>query len=173
VCARCGGRRFTDEVLQHRVEGLTIADIDDLTIADALERLEDRAIRKALNHLDRVGLGYLRLGQPLTTLSGGECQRVKIARELHDAAEPSLYVLDEPTTGLHLRDIDTLVEVLFRLVDRGHSVVVIEHNLDVIRRADWIVDLGPGAGRHGGRVLYEGPVSGMRGTATSRALGQD
>jgi excinuclease UvrABC ATPase subunit len=173
VCARCGGRRFTDEVLQHRVEGLTIADIDDLTIADALECLEDRAIRKALNHLDRVGLGYLRLGQPLTTLSGGECQRVKIARELHDAAEPSLYVLDEPTTGLHLRDIDTLVEVLFQLVDRGHTVVVIEHNLDVIRRADWIVDLGPGAGRHGGRVLYEGPVSGMRGTATSRALGQD
>jgi excinuclease ABC A subunit len=172
VCETCGGRRFTAEALRHRVEGLTIADVDDLTIADALQRLPDPAIRKALRGLDRVGLGYLRLGQPLTTLSGGECQRVKIAKELRDAAGPSLYVLDEPTTGLHLRDIDTLVEVLFQLVDGGHTVVVIEHNLDVIRRADWIVDLGPGAGRHGGRVLYEGPVADMRGTATSRALGQ-
>ena len=119
-----------------------------------------------------MGLGYLRLGQPLSTLSGGECQRVKIARELRDADEPTLYVLDEPTTGLHLRDIDTLLEVLDRLVDGGHTVVVIEHNLDVIRRADWLIDLGPGPGRHGGRVLYQGPVADMRGTATSRALGQ-
>jgi excinuclease UvrABC ATPase subunit len=173
VCETCGGRRFTAEALRHRVEGLSIADVDDLTISDALQRLPDPAIRKALHGLERVGLGYLRLGQPLTTLSGGECQRVKIAKELRDAAEPTLYVLDEPTTGLHLRDIDTLVEVLFQLVEGGHTVVVIEHNLDVIRRADWIIDLGPGAGRHGGRILYEGPVAGMRGTATSRALGQD
>ncbi|MQM25895.1 ATP-binding cassette domain-containing protein [Glycomyces albidus] len=172
VCETCGGRRFTAEALRHRVDGLTIADVDDLTIADALQRLPDPAIRKALRGLERVGLGYLRLGQPLTTLSGGECQRVKIAKELRDAAEPTLYVLDEPTTGLHLRDIDTLVEVLFQLVDGGHTVVVIEHNLDVIRRADWIVDMGPGAGRHGGRILYEGPVADMRGTATARALGQ-
>jgi excinuclease UvrABC ATPase subunit len=172
VCETCGGRRFTEEALRHRVDGLTIADVADLTIADAMQRLADPAIRKALGELDRVGLGYLRLGQPLTTLSGGECQRVKIARELREAVEPSLYVLDEPTTGLHLRDIGTLMEVLSRLVDGGHTVVVIEHNLDVIRRADWIVDLGPGAGRHGGRVLYEGPVAGLRGTATARALGQ-
>jgi excinuclease UvrABC ATPase subunit len=172
VCETCGGRRFTEAALRHRVDGLTIADIDDLTISDALQRLADPAIRRSLHHLDRVGLGYLRLGQPLTTLSGGECQRVKIARELREAPEPSLYVLDEPTTGLHLRDIDTLVQVLFQVVEGGHTVVVIEHNLDVIRRADWIVDLGPGAGRHGGRVLYEGPVAGLRGTATARALGQ-
>jgi excinuclease UvrABC ATPase subunit len=172
VCETCGGRRFTEEALRHRVDGLTIADVADLTIADAMQRLADPAIRKALGELDRVGLGYLRLGQQLTTLSGGECQRVKIARELREAVEPSLYVLDEPTTGLHLRDIGTLMEVLSRLVEGGHTVVVIEHNLDVIRRADWIVDLGPGAGRHGGRVLYEGPVAGLRGTATARALGQ-
>ncbi|MEU5872143.1 excinuclease ABC subunit UvrA [Glycomyces sp. NPDC047369] len=173
VCEACGGRRFTDEALRHRVEGLTIADVADLTIAEALHRFADPSIRRALHHLDRVGLGYLRLGQPLTTLSGGECQRVKIARELREAAGPSVYVLDEPTTGLHLRDIDMLMAVLFQLVDAGHTVVVIEHHLDVMRRADWVVDLGPGAGRHGGRVLYEGPVAGMRGTATARALGQD
>jgi excinuclease UvrABC ATPase subunit len=173
VCPACEGRRFTEAALRHRVDGLTIADVDELTVADAIQRLGDPAIRKALNGLDRVGLGYLRLGQPLSTLSGGECQRVKIARELREAKESSLYVFDEPTTGLHLRDIDTLVAVFDQLVDRGHSVVVIEHNLDVIRRADWIVDLGPGAGRHGGRVLYEGPVAGLDGTATAEALKAD
>jgi excinuclease UvrABC ATPase subunit len=170
VCGTCDGRRFTDEALRHRVDGLTIADVDGLPIADAIHRLKDPAIRRALHGLDRVGLGYLRLGQPLTTLSGGECQRVKIAKELREAAEPSLYVFDEPTTGLHLRDIDTLVAVLDQLVERGHTVVVIEHDLDVIRRADWVVDLGPGAGRHGGRVLYEGPVAQLEGTATAQAL---
>ncbi|HEU5130241.1 MAG TPA: excinuclease ABC subunit UvrA [Glycomyces sp.] len=170
VCEACGGRRFTEDVLRHRVNGLTIADVDDLTVADALERLADPAIARALRHLDDVGLGYLRLGQPLSTLSGGECQRVKIARELRDADEPSLYVLDEPTTGLHLSDVDTLLGVLDQLVERGHTVVVIEHDLTVVRRADWIVDLGPGPGRHGGRVLYEGPVAGIAGTATAAAL---
>lgn len=173
VCPTCDGRRFTDKALRHRVDGLTIADVDDLTIAEAVHRLRDPAIRKALNGLDRVGLGYLRLGQPLSTLSGGECQRVKIARELREATEPSLYVFDEPTTGLHLRDIDTFMAVIDQLVEHGHTVVVIEHNLDVIRRADWVVDLGPGAGRHGGRVLYEGPVTGLDGTATARALRAD
>ncbi|GAB3221040.1 excinuclease ABC subunit UvrA [Glycomyces halotolerans] len=170
VCETCGGRRFTSEMLRHRVNGLSIADVDDLTVADAMDLLPDKAIRESLHHLERVGLGYLRLGQPLTTLSGGECQRVKIAKALREAAEPTLYVLDEPTTGLHLRDIDTLVQVLDQLVDRGHTVMVIEHNLDVIRRADWIVDLGPGPGRHGGRVLYEGPVAQMSGTVTAEAL---
>ncbi|GAA1694933.1 excinuclease ABC subunit UvrA [Glycomyces endophyticus] len=171
VCETCGGRRFTAEALRHRVDGLTVADVDALTIADALDRLPDPAIRKGLRDLDRVGLGYLRLGQPLTTLSGGECQRVKIAKELREAAAPSVYVLDEPTTGLHLRDVDTLLDVMSQLVDRGHTVVVIEHHLDVIRSADWVVDLGPGAGRHGGRVLYEGPVAGLRDTPTAAALG--
>ncbi|GAA2390454.1 excinuclease ABC subunit UvrA [Streptomyces glaucosporus] len=170
VCETCQGRRFTEEVLRHRVDGLSIADIDDLTITDAVERLPDKGIREALLHLERVGLGYLRLGQPLTTLSGGECQRVKIARELREATEPALYILDEPTTGLHLRDIAVLLDVLDRLLDQRHTVVVIEHNLDVIRRADWLIDLGPGPGRHGGRILYQGPVAGIEGTATAVAL---
>ncbi|NUP03855.1 MAG: ATP-binding cassette domain-containing protein, partial [Nonomuraea sp.] len=170
VCGTCDGRRFLDEVLRHRVDGLSIADIDDLTIADAVDRLPDRRIREGLGDLRRVGLGYLRLGQPLTTLSGGECQRVKIAKELRDSAEPALYVLDEPTTGLHPRDIGTLLDVLGQLVGQGHTVVVIEHNLDVVRHADWLVDLGPGPGKHGGQVLYEGPVAGIEGTLTADAL---
>ncbi|MFD7996534.1 ATP-binding cassette domain-containing protein [Streptomyces mexicanus] len=170
VCETCRGRRFTDEVLRHRVNGLSVADIDDLTITDAISQLPDRQIREALRHLEQVGLGYLRLGQPLTTLSGGECQRVKIAKELREATEPTLYVLDEPTTGLHLRDIGVLLGVLDRLLDRRHTVVVIEHNLDVVRRADWLIDLGPGPGRHGGQILYEGPVARIEGTVTAAAL---
>jgi excinuclease UvrABC ATPase subunit len=170
VCETCEGRRFTSDVLRHRVNGLSIADIDDLTIGDAIGKLPDHKIRTALQHLDDVGLGYLRLGQPLTTLSGGESQRVKIAREMREATEPTLYVLDEPTTGLHLRDIATLLDVLDRLVDHGHTVVVIEHNLDVIRHADWLIDLGPGPGKHGGQILYQGPVAHLTGTATADAL---
>ncbi|NUP51943.1 MAG: excinuclease ABC subunit UvrA [Catenulispora sp.] len=170
VCQTCRGRRFKPEVLRYRVNGLSIADVDDLTIAEAGHRLPDPAIAGALRQLGAVGLGYLRLGQPLNTLSGGEAQRVKIAKELREAAGPRLYVLDEPTTGLHLNDIDTLLEVLDTLVERGHTVVVIEHHLDVVRRADWLIDLGPGPGRHGGRILYQGPVSGIGDTATGRAL---
>ncbi|MDB1088757.1 ATP-binding cassette domain-containing protein [Streptomyces sp. ACA25] len=170
VCETCEGRRFTEEVLRHRVNGLSIADLDDLTVTDALGQLPDKRIREALQHLERVGLGYLRLGQPLTTLSGGECQRLKTAKELRVAAEPALYVLDEPTTGLHLRDISVLLDVLDRLLDQRHTVVVIEHNLDVIRRADQLIDLGPGPGRHGGRILYQGPVTRIEGTVTAAAL---
>ncbi|MEV0617701.1 excinuclease ABC subunit UvrA [Nonomuraea sp. NPDC050404] len=170
VCETCQGRRFTAEVLGHHVNGLSIADLDDLTVTDAIRRLPAEEIRRALRSLERVGLGYLRLGQPLTTLSGGECQRVKIARELRDATAPALYVLDEPTTGLHLRDIAVLLGLLDQLVDQGHTVVVIEHNLDVIRHADWILDLGPGPGKHGGRILYQGPVAGLTGTPTAAAL---
>ncbi|MGX1933057.1 ATP-binding cassette domain-containing protein [Microbacterium resistens] len=169
-CETCGGRRFRPEVLALTVDGLSIADVDELTIAEAVTRLPSKRIRDALSHLARIGLGYLRLGQPLSTLSGGESQRVKIAAELRDAEESAVYVLDEPTTGLHASDVGTLVELLSALRDRGHTVVVIEHNLAVIRRADWLIDLGPGAGRHGGRVLYEGPVPGIRDTPTARAL---
>ncbi|MEV4756096.1 excinuclease ABC subunit UvrA [Micromonospora sp. NPDC049559] len=172
ICETCQGKRFTPEVLGYTVNGLSIADVDDLTVEQAVDRLPDRQIARALRHLADVGLGYLRLGQSLSTLSGGECQRVKIAKELREAAQPSTYVLDEPTTGLHPSDIDTLLHVLDDLVDQGHTVVVIEHNLDVIRQADWLIDLGPGPGRHGGTVLYEGHVAEYRNqdTPTGRAL---
>ncbi|RAJ58376.1 excinuclease UvrABC ATPase subunit [Streptomyces sp. Amel2xB2] len=172
VCATCRGRRFTPEVLAHTVDGLSVADVEGLTVDQALDRLPDEGVARALGQLADVGLGYLRLGQPLSTLSGGECQRVKIARELRRAERPAAYVLDEPTTGLHLDDIGTLLHVLDGLVEQGHTVVVIEHNLDVIRRADWLVDLGPGPGRHGGTVLFEGHVSDCTAlpTPTGRAL---
>ncbi|MBF6137108.1 excinuclease ABC subunit UvrA [Nocardia otitidiscaviarum] len=156
VCETCGGRRFTPEVLAYTVDGLSIADIDDLTIDEAAARLPTAAITCPLRHMAAVGLGYLRLGQSLTTLSGGECQRLKIAKELASRDAHTLYVLDEPTTGLHLSDIDTLLAVLGTLVEQGNTVVVIEHNLGVIRRADHVIDLGPGPGRHGGHVVFEG-----------------
>ena len=173
VCEACEGRRFTPEVLAYTVDGLSIADVDALSVDQARRRLSDTAVDRALRHLSQAGLGYLRLGQSLTTLSGGECQRLKIAKELRDAERPTTYVLDEPTTGLHMSDIDGLLRVLDALVDRGHTVVVIEHNLDVVRQADWLIDLGPGPGRHGGRVLYQGHVADYppdAGTPTARAL---
>ncbi|GGT00316.1 thiamine ABC transporter permease [Planobispora rosea] len=173
VCEACQGRRFTPEVLAYTVDGLSIADVDALSIDQAVHRLPDKGIAGALRHLSEVGLGYLRLGQSLTTLSGGECQRLKIAKELRDTDRPTVYLLDEPTTGLHPRDIDTLLHVLDTLVGQGHTVVVIEHNLDVVRHADWLIDLGPGPGKHGGTILYEGPVAGYtpdNGTPTARAL---
>nr|WP_201760597.1 excinuclease ABC subunit UvrA [Nonomuraea sp. K271] len=172
ACETCHGRRFTPEVLAHTVDGLSIADVDDLTVDQAVARLPDPGIARALGQLSAVGLGYLRLGQSLSTLSGGECQRVKIAKELREARQPTVYVLDEPTTGLHMDDIGTLLHVLDELVEHGHTVVVIEHNLDVIRQADWLIDLGPGPGRHGGTVLFQGHVAGCAGrdTPTGRAL---
>ncbi|MEV4455574.1 excinuclease ABC subunit UvrA [Microbispora sp. NPDC049633] len=173
VCEACEGRRFTPEVLAHTVDGLSIADVDALSVDQARHRLPDEAVDRALRHLSQAGLGYLRLGQSLTTLSGGECQRLKIAKELREAEGPATYVLDEPTTGLHMSDVGGLLRVLDALVDRGHTVVVIEHNLDVVRQADWLIDLGPGPGRHGGTVLYEGHVADYppdAGTPTARAL---
>lgn len=159
VCETCHGRRFTPEVLAHTVGGLSIADVDELSVDEAIRRLPDAGIARGLSQLATVGLGYLRLGQSLNTLSGGECQRVKIAKELRDAETPTIYVFDEPTTGLHLNDVENLLGVLDALVEKGHTVVVVEHNLDVIRQADWLIDLGPGPGRHGGQVLFEGHVA--------------
>ncbi|NUU22233.1 MAG: ATP-binding cassette domain-containing protein, partial [Streptomycetaceae bacterium] len=162
TCEACGGAKFNPEALAYTVAGLTIADVEALTVDEARHRLPDPGIAEALRHLGDVGLGYLTLGQPLSTLSGGECQRVKIARELRAATRGALYVLDEPTTGLHLDDVETLLGVLDRLIDAGNTVAVIEHNLAVVRRADWVVDLGPGPGQHGGRVLFTGPPSALR-----------
>ena len=172
TCDTCHGRRFTAEVLGHTVDGLTIADVDALTVDEAVTRLPDATITGRLRRLSDVGLGYLRLGQSLNTLSGGECQRVKIARELREAPAATTYVLDEPTTGLHRDDVGTLLRVLDGLVEHGHTVVVIEHDLDVIRQADWLIDLGPGPGRHGGTILYEGHVADYtdRPTPTCAAL---
>src|SRR5690625_2588302 len=166
TCDTCQGRRFNSQALAHTVNGLSIADVDHLTVDEAVDRLPDSTIVHAIQQLVDVGLGYLRLGQSLNTLSGGECQRVKIASELRERTEPTTYVLDEPTTGLHRNDIDTLLGVLDSLVEHGHTVVVIEHNLDVIRQADWLVDLGPGPGRYGGTVLYEGHVGDYTDAAT-------
>ena len=160
-CEHCEGSRFRREVLDIRVGGASIRDVLSWTVDQALERLRGEGrLARALWHLQQVGLGYLRLGQPGTTLSGGEAQRLKIARELILARgrrpHQKLYVLDEPTTGLHLDDVRNLCRVLDRLVDAGHTVVVIEHHLDVIKRADWIIDMGPGAGDAGGRVVAQG-----------------
>ncbi|RKT88643.1 excinuclease ABC, A subunit [Saccharopolyspora antimicrobica] len=173
VCEVCSGRRFSAGALAHTVDGLSIADVDDLTVEEAVRRLPEPAIARALRRLVDVGLGYLRLGQPLTDLSGGECQRLKIAKELSAAEHPTSYVLDEPTTGLHLADTEVLLQVLDRLVERGNTVLVIEHNLEVIRSADWVIDLGPGPGRRGGRVVCSGTpqkILACDESATARAL---
>jgi excinuclease ABC A subunit len=153
-CEICHGLRFKDEVLAYRLNGKSITDILALTIADALTFFTQAPIVRKLEAMRDVGLHYLTLGQPLSTLSGGECQRIKLASELHKAG--SVYVLDEPTTGLHMSDVSHLLAILDRLVDGGNTVIVIEHNMDVVRRADWIIDLGPEGGSKGGRVVFEG-----------------
>jgi len=157
-CEVCNGRRYNQETLAVKFHGYSIADILDLTIEDALPVLTDvPQVRQKLQTLVDVGLGYVHLGQSATTLSGGEAQRMKLARELSKRQTGrTLYLLDEPTTGLHFDDVRKLLEVLHRLVDLGNSVIIIEHNLDVIRNADWILDLGPEGGEDGGRVVGEG-----------------
>ncbi|NIH86325.1 excinuclease ABC subunit UvrA [Amycolatopsis granulosa] len=152
TCEECEGRRFVEDVLRYTYRGRTISEVLDLSARDAREVFPDEPV---LDRLVEVGIGYLSLGQPLNTLSGGERQRLKLAVEL--ARPGRTYVFDEPTTGLHPADVAGLIELFDRLVSAGSTVVVIEHNLDVIARADWIVDIGPGPGRHGGRVLFQGP----------------
>ena len=154
-CEACQGRRFRAEVLAYKLEGRSISDVLAMTVAEALEAFAARKeIVRKLQAMRDVGLGYLTLGQPLSTLSGGECQRIKLASELHK--EGSVYVMDEPTTGLHMSDIGHLLSLMDRLVDVGNTVIVIEHNLDVIRNADWVIDLGPEGGSRGGEVVFEG-----------------
>jgi excinuclease UvrABC ATPase subunit len=154
VCDECEGRRYRPEVLEHRYNGKTIADVLDMTAAEAAVFFDNREIRRRLRVLDEVGLGYLRLGQEVSSLSGGEAQRLKLARELHKKG--NIYILDEPTTGLHMADIEKLLHVVNRLVEGGNTVVVIEHNLDVIRNSDWVIDLGPEGGSKGGEIIAEG-----------------
>ena len=158
TCDQCHGARFNRQTLQVRYRERSIAEVLELCIDEALSFFENFAsIARVLESLQSVGLGYLPLGQPSTTLSGGEAQRIKLATELARVDTGStLYLLDEPTTGLHFRDIQRLLDVLQRLVDKGNTVVVIEHNLEVIKCADWIIDLGPEGGVEGGNVVAEG-----------------
>ncbi|HXV94180.1 MAG TPA: excinuclease ABC subunit UvrA [Pseudonocardia sp.] len=156
TCPDCAGRRYTEDVLEMRVDGRSISDVLDMTAAQAVEFFAaQRPVRRMLQSVADVGLGYLTLGQPLSSLSGGECQRLKLAGRLHE--EGHLYVLDEPTTGLHMSDCGHLLGLLDRLVDGGSTVIVVEHNLDVVAHADWVIDLGPEGGDAGGRVVFEGP----------------
>lgn len=154
TCDVCGGKRFKEEVLDYKLNGKSIADVLEMTIEQALSFFQLKEVVRKLQAMSDVGLNYLTLGQPLSTLSGGECQRIKLASELHKKG--SIYVMDEPTTGLHMSDITHLLEIMNRLVDAGNTVIVIEHNLDVIRNADWIIDMGPEGGSNGGRVIFEG-----------------
>jgi excinuclease ABC subunit A len=157
-CEVCRGKRFNRETLQVRYRGKNIAEVLDMTVEESMQFFDKiPRIKRKLQTLWDVGLGYVKLGQSSTTLSGGEAQRIKLSRELSKRATGrTLYILDEPTTGLHFEDIKRLLEVLNRLVDAGNTVIVIEHNLDVIKCADWIIDLGPEGGDEGGYVIAEG-----------------
>jgi excinuclease UvrABC ATPase subunit len=168
VCEACDGRRYTAEVLGYRLRGKDISEVLALSVADARGFFTERgekAVQSMLASLDDVGLGYISLGQPLNTLSGGERQRLKLAIRM--PTPTGIYVLDEPTTGLHMADVDNLIGLLDRLVDQGRTVLVIEHDLDVVARSDWVIDLGPGAGHDGGRVVFEGPPAALADHPTS------
>jgi excinuclease ABC subunit A len=174
-CEQCHGKRYNRETLEVRFKGKNIADVLEMSVEEAVEFFENvPKIARRLRTLNDVGLGYIRLGQPATTLSGGEAQRVKLATELSKVATgDTLYILDEPTTGLHFADVQRLLEVLGRLVDAGNTVVVIEHNLDVIKTADWLVDLGPEGGEGGGEIVATGTpeeVAAVSGSYTGRFL---
>lgn len=157
-CEECHGKRYNRETLEVRYKGKSIADVLEMTVNQAVEFFENvPSILRKIKVLQDIGLGYIKLGQPSSTLSGGENQRVKLATELakRDTGR-TLFILDEPTTGLHFEDIRVLMKVIDKLVDKGNTMVVIEHNLDVIKCADHVIDLGPGGGREGGMVIAEG-----------------
>ena len=175
TCEECKGRRYNRETLEIKYRGKSIAEMLDLTVDQALPLVENfPPIAIKLRTLQDVGLGYIKLGQSATTLSGGEAQRVKLGRELaRRGTGRTLYILDEPTTGLHFEDVRRLLEVLGKLVDQGNTIVVIEHNLDVVKSADWVIDLGPEGGEGGGRVVATGApeaVAGAKGSATGEFL---
>jgi excinuclease ABC subunit A len=176
-CEQCEGRRFKSSVLEVRYRGRNVTEVLDLTVREALAFFSTvPKVLRRLQVLDEIGLGYLRLGQPATTLSGGEAQRIKIAAHLAShAGERLLYILDEPTTGLHFDDIAKLLSAFRKLLEAGHTLAVIEHNLDVIKTADWIIDLGPEGGEEGGQVLAMGTpehVAEVKASHTGRYLQQ-
>ncbi|MCB8946515.1 MAG: excinuclease ABC subunit UvrA [Ardenticatenaceae bacterium] len=159
-CEVCGGKRFKDEVLAYRLDGKSIVDVLDMTVQQALDFFTIPEITRTLQTMSDVGLHYLTLGQPLNTLSGGECQRIKLASELHKKG--SIYVMDEPTTGLHKSDTAHLLELMNKLVDGGNTVIVIEHNMDMVRNADWVIDMGPEGGSKGGEVMFAGTPADLK-----------
>jgi len=174
-CEVCGGRRYNHETLAVKYKGHSIADLLELPVADALAVLEAiPQVKQRLQTLVDVGLGYIHLGQSAVTLSGGEAQRIKLARELSKRQTgKTLYLLDEPTTGLHFEDVNKLLDVLHRLTDLGNTIIIIEHNMDVIRNADWIIDLGPEGGEEGGKIVAHGTpeqVSKIKKSYTGQAL---
>jgi excinuclease UvrABC ATPase subunit len=154
TCDECNGNRYKSEVLEYRYKGNSISDVLQMTVDEALSFFYDPKIVRRLEVLSEVGLGYITLGQTISSLSGGEAQRIKLGRELHKRG--NIYVLDEPTTGLHMADIEKLLKVIYRLVERGNSVIVIEHNLDVIKNCDYVIDLGPEGGSKGGEIIATG-----------------
>lgn len=153
-CEACGGLRYNEEALACTYKGKNIVELLGLTASEAMEVFEDAKIRKHLKVMQQVGLSYLKLGQPLSTLSGGERQRIKLAKNL--GKKGSIIVMDEPTTGLHMSDIQNLLKLFDTIVSRGNTLVVIEHNLDVMKQADWIIDIGPDGGKNGGEVVFTG-----------------
>ncbi len=169
TCETCKGQRYNRETLEVRFKGKSIADVLDMTVEEAQGFFTAvPSIREKMDALMEVGLGYIKVGQQATTLSGGEAQRVKLSKELaRRATGRTLYILDEPTTGLHFEDVKKLLEVLHSLVDQGNTVVVIEHNLDVIKTADWIIDIGPRAGDGGGMVVATGTPEAVAGIPNS------
>src|SRR5690606_5130681 len=156
TCEVCDGKRFRTEVLNYKLNGKSISDVLDFTIEEAYAFFNDNEISIKLKSLIDVGLHYLKMGQPVSTLSGGETQRVKLASELHKKG--NVYILDEPTTGLHLADGVKLINIMNSLVDAGNTVIVIEHNLDIIKEADWVIDMGLEAGIKGGDIVFQGTL---------------
>jgi excinuclease ABC subunit A len=172
-CDVCEGRRFTPAVLAPKLRGLSIDQLFECTVQEALERFADCGpVTRRLEPLARVGLGYIRLGQSTTQMSGGELQRLKLASYLGQSTASNvagaLFIFDEPTVGLHMRDVEQLVDAMRQLTALGHTVIVVEHNLDLVAASDWVVDMGPGAGPDGGVVVYQGPVEGLLSVDGSR-----
>ena len=174
-CETCKGKRFNRETLEVRFKGKSISDVLDMTVEQALEFFENQPrIHRRVQTLAEVGLGYITLGQHATTLSGGEAQRVKLAEELSKKdTGKTLYVLDEPTTGLHFQDVKLLLDVLQKLVDKGNTVLIIEHNLDVVKVSDYVIDMGPEGGNAGGKLVGSGTpeqIAQLKGSETGRFL---
>ena len=177
-CDSCKGRRYNRETLEVLYKTKLISDVLEMRVDKALEFFEDLPrIKRKLQAIHDVGLGYIKLGQQATTLSGGEAQRVKLATELSKISTgKTFYVLDEPTTGLHFEDVRILLDVLNKLVDKGNTVVIVEHNMDVIKMADWIIDLGPGGGEYGGSIVAEGvpeEIIGNKKSLTGKFLAEE